>query len=752
MSNAAQVPQPCPTQGRDRAPNREASFETALPLLKDRYQIVRYLSRGSFGQTFVAQDLQRPGQPQCVVKQFHPAQIGSELALAGARQRFDQEAAVLEALGHHNQIPRLLAHFDAEGEFYLVQELVSGPSLQQMLTEQPQGSTEAATQLLSEILEILTFVHGQGVIHRDIKPDNLILRQSDNRWVLIDFGAVKQLTTAASPPDLGPGTMAIYSEGYTPSEQLEGHPRPASDLYALGMVVLQCLTGQHPNDFRPDLRDRGLAWLTPLTGSPALAAILEKITHTHWQNRCQSAQAALDEMGAIASPIPLIQPTKTLPPPAIDSLPGQTPTAKKLPTATVICPPPLPPEIPKLAIPTAVLLPERSPTAPTMPVPINPAASSSEVIDEPQPSLWSKLSVQRVQGYIWQWLNAHNIHRVQDAIAFALCVGVLLGVASTMTWWVVAAIAQPRSRETVSTQPTPAAPLLATLSSGAAIHQVTFTPDSTTLFSADASGNVKAWDVASQQPIQSLKNFGAVTALALAPDGTRLATGDEYANINLWDLRTGKLLHTLRDHKSAILSLAFNPTDGSLVSSSDNQQLITWNLETPDFKKRFIETSAPITSTAVSPDGDYLIGGSTDFALKVWHARSGELLHNLTGHSGVIQTVAVSPNGAVVASGSADRTVRVWNLYTGQLITTLSEHYGAVGAIAVSPDGQFIASGSDDGTIRLWQIYSGELVQKFSNFQGSISDLTISANGELLASSTAKGTIEIWQIDQETTP
>ncbi len=752
MVNAAQVPQPYPTQERDPVPSGEAPSETALPLLKDRYQIVRYLSRGSFGQTFVAQDLQRPGQPQCVVKQFHPAQISSELDLAGARQRFDQEAAVLEALGHHSQIPRLLAHFDSAGEFYLVQEFISGPSLQQLVAEQPQCSTESATQLLSEILKTLTFVHSQGVIHRDIKPDNLILRQSDNRWVLIDFGAVKQLTTAASTPDLGPGTMAIYSEGYTPSEQLEGHPQPASDLYALGMVVLQCLTGKHPNDFRPDLRDRGLAWLTPLAGSPALAAILEKLTHTYWQDRYQSAQAALDEMAAIVSPNASGQPTQAVAPLIEASPTRQTYPAKKAPTPTVICPPPSPPEVHKLVIPPDVLVLPRSSDTPNHPVPLHPSAQGSDTTEEPQPSLWSKLPIQQVQGYIWQWFNAHNIHQTQDAIAFAICVSVLLGVTSTMTWWIVTAIAQPRSREPISTQPTPAAPLVATLSGGAAIHQITFTSDSTTLFSADASGNVNAWDIASQQPIQSLKSFGAITTLALAPDGDRLATGDEYANINLWDLRTGKLLHTLRDHKSAILSLTFNPTDGSLVSSSADQQLITWNLETPNFDHRLTETSAPITSTAVSPDGDYLIGGSTDFTLKVWNARSGELLHNLTGHSGAIQTVAISPNGAVMASGSDDRTVRVWNLYTGQLITTISEHYGAVNAIAFSPDGQLIASGSDDGTIRLWHVYSGELVQKFSNFQGPISDLAISANGKLLASSTAKGKIEIWQIDQETTP
>lgn len=722
------------------------------PLLKDRYQIVQPLSRGGFGETSIAKDIQRPGLPTCVVKRLNPVGIRNEAELAAARQRFDQEAAVLQALGDHDRIPRLLAHFEEEGEFYLVQELIVGPPLQQLLTEQPQRPMKWVLQLLDEVLEILTYVHSQGVIHRDIKPANLIFRQSDQHWVLIDFGAVKHVITATSSPDIGPRTMAISSEGYTPSEQMEGHPHPASDFYALGMVALQCLTGKPPSGFKSLLRDSGLAWLTPLAGCPALAAILEKMTHTHWEDRYQTAQVVLDDLRRVSLQ-ELTQPEQI---PTDVAQPSQAPCSEKVSPATVIRPPAPPPELPKLAFPPELLLPHGSPrhlsTPPSPPFPVGPATASADVTDEPQPNLWSKLPVKEVQGHLWQWLNARNIYRVQEAIAFMVCLGLLLGVTSTMTWWVVTTISQPRSRDVTPTQPVPTAPLVATLRGSSAIHHITFTANSATLFTADASGNVKAWAIDSQQPIQRLNSLGAITALAMAPDGNHLATGDEHANINLWDLRSGKLIHTLRDHRSSILSLAFNPTDKSLVSSSGDRQLMTWNLETPEVKHWLTQTSAPITSTDISPGGDYLIGGSTDFTLKVWNARTGHLLHNLTGHSEAIHTVAISPNGAVMASGGADRTVRVWNLYTGQLITTLSEHYGAVNAIAFSPDSQVVASGSDDGTIRIWHVYSGELMQKFSNFQGPISDLVISSNGKLLASSTAKGAVDIWQLGQKKTP
>lgn len=765
--SAAIAPSP-PEQEQPPVGEGSEASEQPCPLLKERYQMLHYLSRGSFGETFMARDTQLPGCPQCVVKRFNPLNITSEIALEEARQRFDQEAAVLHALGRHDQIPQLFAHFESDGDFYLVQEFIPGPSLQEILTQQPQWPVASVVQLLIQILEILTFVHGQGVIHRDIKPDNILHRQSDRRWVLIDFGAVKQLAAGTPTPDFGPHTLAIYSEGYTPSEQLEGCPCPASDLYALGMLALQCLSGHPPNTFKQTLREQGQTWLHSLVEVPELAAILEKMTHPHWPDRHQNAEAALRELQGL---VPSLNPQspRNLPTPSSPQAPRcqqRTPRSQKPKIETVIRPPVLPPETPKLTFPTAVLKPRRSPPGETPSPqpnesfgkgvphfsPPNLNQTGLNQTEETPTPFWSKPPVQKVKGYLWGWCTAHNIHQWQDALALVLCLAVVLGVASTLSWWVVAAVSQPRSREAPPTQPATTASLLATLSGDAAMHQVAFAGDGKTIFSADADGTIQAWDIASQHPIQNLTHLGKVTTLATSLVGNQFASGDDYANIHLWDARTGKLLHTLRKHQAPILSMTLSPDGHTLVSSSDDQKLILWDLTTPRFKHRILKVSAPITATHISPDGNYLVGGSRDFTLKVWQISNGRLLQNLTGHSGAIQTVAISPNGAVVASGSADRTVCIWNLYTGQLITTLSEHYGAVTAIAFSPNGQMIASGSEDGTVRLWHIYSGNLIQKLSDFQGAILDLAISPDGQLLASSTATGTLHLWDISQAVQP
>ncbi len=207
-------------------------------VLNLRYKITTNLGGGGFSRTYLAEDTQRPGNPLCVVKHLRPAFQDSQF-LNVARRLFQTEAEILEILGKHDQIPQLLANFEVDEQFYLVQEFISGHSLQDELT----GSclTEAQViDLLKDILKVLVFVHSHQAIHRDIKPSNLIRRTSDQRLVLIDFGAVKMMQTQ---PEAENQTIAIGTAGYSPPEQMMGHPQLNSDLYALGMIGIQALTG-----------------------------------------------------------------------------------------------------------------------------------------------------------------------------------------------------------------------------------------------------------------------------------------------------------------------------------------------------------------------------------------------------------------------------------------------------------------------------------------------------------------------------
>jgi CHASE2 domain-containing sensor protein/predicted Ser/Thr protein kinase len=269
-------------------------------LLNGRYKLVRVLGSGGFGQTYVAEDTQQPGSSWCVVKQFKPARQDSSF-LEVARRLFFSEAEMLRRLGSHDQIPALLADFEENREFYLVQEYIEGQPLSEELAIVERLPESEVVALLEDVLHVLEFVHRHHVIHRDIKPGNLIRRQHDRKFVLIDFGAVKEiqthLTLAGEPTNY---TVGIGTEGYGPSEQMMGKPRYNSDLYALGMTAIHALTGYQPAQL-PTHPDTGeIIWRDQASASPKLAAILDKMVRYHFNQRFQSATEVLR---ALAQPL-----------------------------------------------------------------------------------------------------------------------------------------------------------------------------------------------------------------------------------------------------------------------------------------------------------------------------------------------------------------------------------------------------------------------------------------------------------------
>jgi serine/threonine-protein kinase len=283
-------------------------------LLDGRYQIIQTLASGGFSQTYIAEDT-KLYNTQCVVKQLKP-QANEPKTLQLARRLFDAEAHLLHELGHHDQIPRLLAHFEENKEFYLVQQLIVGHPLNRELTLGQRWSEDYVINLLMNILQPLAFVHEHHVIHRDLKPSNLIRRHSDGKIVLIDFGAVKQISTqVTSVPDGTRMTVSIGTPGYMPSEQSRGSPKFSSDIYAVGMIGIQALTGLMPDQL-PEDEHAEMRWRHLIDISPELADILDRMVRYDFRQRYQSAAEVLAAVQDLASSY-TIQPqliTKTYPP------------------------------------------------------------------------------------------------------------------------------------------------------------------------------------------------------------------------------------------------------------------------------------------------------------------------------------------------------------------------------------------------------------------------------------------------------
>ncbi|WP_414528277.1 protein kinase domain-containing protein [Nodularia chucula] len=260
-------------------------------VLQGRYQIVQSIGEGVFGEKYIAIDQNHPDKAKCVIKNLETTSLSpSELDIL--RLSFLTETVTLDILGNHPQIPQLIAFFEEDQQFYLVQEFIIGHSL---TTELPVNQywgciwNEAeVVELLQDILQILEFIHSQGVIHCDIKPENLIRNTVTGKLVLIDFSFI-QTTDQDKHENLPIDRIPLNSLGYIAPEQFIGQIQPNSDIYSLGIIAIKALTGIEPLQLKVDPQTHELIWRTPdILVDDYLAAVLSQMIRYDYRERFQS--------------------------------------------------------------------------------------------------------------------------------------------------------------------------------------------------------------------------------------------------------------------------------------------------------------------------------------------------------------------------------------------------------------------------------------------------------------------------------
>jgi ABC-type branched-subunit amino acid transport system substrate-binding protein/tRNA A-37 threonylcarbamoyl transferase component Bud32 len=278
-------------------------------ILAGRYTILARLGQGGFAITYTAQDIQNRENTPCVIKEIPFPESENPLVLRRARNRFQREVNALQTLSNNSRIPQLFAHFDMNRNFYLAQEFIEGTPLSQELLS-GRWTEAQAIALLREILEILNSLHQVNIIHRDITPSNLIRRTRDGRIVLIDFGAVREISTftSSNTGEILP-SQAIGTPGYMPAEQYNPRsvPQPYNDIYAVGIIAIQAVTGQHPNTLPQDPHTCEIIWDYSTPDRPAvqvsdqLRNILTQMVHFHFQDRYQSVEEVLQDLDSIVA-------------------------------------------------------------------------------------------------------------------------------------------------------------------------------------------------------------------------------------------------------------------------------------------------------------------------------------------------------------------------------------------------------------------------------------------------------------------
>ncbi len=763
-------------------------------LLDGRYQILKVIESTELGKTYLAKDTRRPGESLCFVKHLHLVAEDPDFVKI-VRRRFQQEAQALEKLSQHDRIPQLLAYFEESKEFYLVESYVSGQSLAHEITPGHPLPENVVIQILIEVLEILLFVHGHGVIHRDLKPTNLIRRDSDQKIVLIDFGAVKEININQNH---NPPTARIGTLEYMPVEQFDGNPHFNSDIYALGMMGIQALTGIPIFELRK-LRENNpsnnneLSWKHLAIVSPELGNILDRMIRYDYRKRFQSVGEVLAALRR------LDEGSKTL----ITRLDLYREELKQrsdhrgdisIVGRKILDELRLSLELSKdeaESVEDEILNPYRKyrekgeryeqalvesmqqeyPFTPETRQELQRLQQILGISDEDvafiekqvlprsiKELFLSLFSRSTTQDFDLKSLNRRRRNRPRTnrlGAAFWILIGVIIAAIVSVFFaiveyqrWQEEQARQEQQRVLDQQELNRIQNIFSQGNYELCVNEAAKIPERSTQYIEVKNIQQQCYDALNWRRV-TVRDFaqhsGAVSAVAFSPNGQTIASGGRDQTVKIWDVRTGDLLQQFSGDLSPITSVDFSPDGGEIAAGSFYWRVLEWNLETAELFLP-LEHQGTVWSVAFSPDERTIASASGDQTVKVWDRQTGFILYNFIDHTDIVYSVVFSPDGTKLISGSKDQTVKILDLTTGTVQRTLEGHTDEVRSVAITSDGQMIVSGGYDNTIRIWDANTGQLLNTLTGHTGDILAVAISPNNQLIASASKDRTLKIWNL------
>jgi WD40 repeat protein/serine/threonine protein kinase len=277
-----------------------------------------------------------------------------------------------------------------------------------------------------------------------------------------------------------------------------------------------------------------------------------------------------------------------------------------------------------------------------------------------------------------------------------------------------------------------------------AVTSVAFRDDGKRLVSGSADKTAKIWDTETGQELRSFEGHEAeVLSVAFRRDGTQIASGSYDQTAKVWNANSGALLFTFRKHEAGIGSIQFRG-DGKQVVSASDDTIRVWDATAGDESLCFKAHAAAITAAACSPDGKRIVSAARDGSVRVWNATDGRQTTSLEGHLGPVTSVAFRDDGKQVVSGSEDNTVKVWDSTSGKALTTLKGHTDVVSAVAFRGDGKQIASGSADKTLKIWDAALGQEPLALKGHARGVTCVMFSKDGAKIVSGSLDRTLKVW--------
>ncbi|HVK13891.1 MAG TPA: serine/threonine-protein kinase [Gemmataceae bacterium] len=642
----------------------------------ERFRIDELVGRGGMGMVFKAfdEELQRP----VAVKVLDPQYAKDKLA----QGRFCREARSAAGLMHENVVTIHHVETCSTSDLsYIVMQFVPGKSLQDRLDEGKPLPIREAVRIAAATASALAAAHAQGLIHRDIKPGNILIEEPSGRVLLTDFGLAR-LTQDVKLTQTGfvAGTPLYMSPEQARGEEIDAR----SDLFSLGSVVYAMLAGVPPFQGSSafvvlrqvtDKRARPVQDVNPAVPD-MLAEVVDRLMEKNPAHRFPSASETADALNAVLARLPADLPaaparsrrcifracSRRYSPPALVGI------AAVLALFGVS-------ELTKLTHLTVLGQRGREVAAQAL---ISVEGSLPAVADPPTPVAYE---LPRGDGPVW-------------AVAFDPCDDVLATATeggSVKLW--DAHDGTVRGELDTSKHKSP-------------VWGLAFNPEGTLLVTASDDGAVHIWDVLTRRENELTLEHGApVRSVAFSPDGKTLVTGTRTGTITVWDLVTGKQKLSWIGHDGAVVAaLAFHKDGNWIASSSTDKTVKLWDVHMGTARATLPGHAGPVYAVAFDPSGTFLASAGWDRTIRLWNVNTTQQVRTFDVHADDVFALTFSPLGRHLISAGQDRTAKLIDIETGDVKAVFRGHGGPIHNVSISKDGRQLAAGGRDGTVRVWPV------------------------------------------------
>ena len=632
------------------------------------FEVTRVLGRGGMGVVLEGfdPDLQR----DVALKILDPLLANHSTM----RQRFCREARAAAAVSHDN----LVAVYQVDEDHYsglpfLVMQLVHGESLEQRLRRVGKLTPLETARIGMQAAAGLASAHASGLIHRDIKPGNILIESGTEKVKLTDFGLARAtVDSKLTRTGFVAGTPLYMSPEQARGEEIDHR----ADLFSLGSVLYETLAGTPAFDGKTPLAVlRRVADDPPVPlhrVNPDVPAWLEEIIETllakNPADRYQSAAEVAEILSSHLQPhaahdgsgdrCPLTRTSSRFGRRRMLACWKQLAMLGLIFTVGAMFG----------GLVTALLQPRTS--LPTAPV--------TDLGPEPTAILPAR------SGAIW------SVALSEDGTTMVM--GIENGRISV---WDVPGR---RLKFDLHPEKNDQAP-----AHKGPVWALDFTPDGQKLISASDDGTIKIWDLPSGRQLKSIPVGTPVRTAAVSPSGAWVAIGDRFGEVSVFDLAQERILLQYQQ-ESTVNGVAFCPDNLTVASVSTDGTVVLW--EVAGKRKRFTLTghTGPVYGLSFSPDSLELATSSWDKTVILWDINTGTLKKQFKAHDEGVLAVQFSPDGTMLATAGQDGTARIWDSESMELLATFRRHQGTIFAARFDKLGDLLATGGQDGAVRIWDV------------------------------------------------